>query len=855
MRRNDWTPRNLPHRWGLVLLVAIALAVPFLVPGSLAASGIPDSLIWDYDPNTTGTQEGTGYWLNWENKANWWYFDNYSGLEHNLVWNNNTFANKTAVFGNSSGLPFGAQINVWSPINVGSIVFNSGANYTIAGNTLTLPDFNGTITANVDATISSPISTAWPAKYGSGTLTLTASNNISMRFDVFQGVLNLRNSNAIGSADAGVWTTSQWSGGTLELQDNIDIPGGAILSGQTWTYVPILRNVSGVNSMGGGLTLVGQTNINVTVESGSQLTIGGGIHGHYSDAPSLTKLGAGALIVNGPGDYPGTTGISGGILSINHNAGLGTADAGTEVSGGATLQIQGNLNIAAESLLIAGYGFNYGGALRSASGYNTWGGPITLYSYYNSNVPTIGVDTGSTLIVSNTISESYSQSLVKTGGGKLILTAPNAYTGSTYVAAGALNIRNNTALGAGNAAVSVYNGASLEMENNITVSGKAIQLAGNGLYGWGALRSATGSNTWNGDVLLDASYHNVTISVDGQSTLTINGTIQLLGGQSSLTKIYDGTLILTGNNTYPDATYINGGVVNVRHNAGLGSANAGTFVAYGASLEVQDGITILGESISLQGDGLQIRGALRNVSGQNSLTGTITLLGDTRIASDEGNLVLHGSVLGGGKLTKTGGGTLMLEGDCSYIGATTVSAGTLVVDGVIRSNTKVEAGARLNGWGVIHGAVTVDDGGTISAGQSPGHLTIADSSYQQNGTMLVEIAGIKQGGTYDWIEVPDSSATFGASAMLDINLTGGFNPAIGNSFDILTAGKGIANFNLLTFDFNDAPLNNGYWQASIVSLGGNAEALRLGVVPEPSTLALLVSGLLGLLAYAWRRRS
>jgi hypothetical protein len=41
-----------------------------------------------------------------------------------------------------------------------------------------------------------------------------------------------------------------------------------------------------------------------------------------------------------------------------------------------------------------------------------------------------------------------------------------------------------------------------------------------------------------------------------------------------------------------------------------------------------------------------------------------------------------------------------------------------------------------------------------------------------------------------------------------------------------------------------------YW----VELKRDSTGLTMGIVPEPGTLGLLITGGLGLLAYAWRRR-
>ena len=114
----------------------------------------------------------------------------------------------------------------------------------------------------------------------------------------------------------------------------------------------------------------------------------------------------------------------------------------------------------------------------------------------------------------------------------------------------------------------------------------------------------------------------------------------------------------------------------------------------GAALQIQGGITTAAEALTLNGTGISNDGALRNVSGNNTYTGAITLGSATRINSDAGTLTLDvasgnaifaanqnvtfggaGSITvadsiatGSGTLTKDGSGTLTLTGINTYTG-------------------------------------------------------------------------------------------------------------------------------------------------------------------------------------------
>lgn len=83
------------------------------------------------------------------------------------------------------------------------------------------------------------------------------------------------------------------------------------------------------------------------------------------------------------------------------------------------------------------------------------------------------------------------------------------------------------------------------------------------------------------------------------------------------------------------------------------------------------------------------------------------------------------SVIGTGGIVKIGPGILLCDGNHSYSGPTTVSNGTMYVNGSLSSSTvSVKAGATFGGQGTV-GSVLVDKGGKIEAGQGgTGTLTL-----------------------------------------------------------------------------------------------------------------------------------
>lgn len=213
------------------------------------------------------------------------------------------------------------------------------------------------------------------------------------------------------------------------------------------------------------------------------------------------------------------------------------------------------------------------------------------------------------------------------------------------------------------------------------------------------------------------------------------------------------------------------------------------------------------------------------------------------------------SASGGGKLTKDGDGILTLTNTSSYTGATTVKAGTLVVDGNISTSllTTVEDGGTLAGAGAV-GALTIATGGFINPGNSPGQLTV-DGNYIQAGLYTAEITGLTAETEHDQIAVTGTvditggslttvfSGSYVENNLLFILLNDGTD-AITGTFTGLAEGDTVYSSGGLDWKIS-------YTADSVTNsfTGGNDIALM--AIPEPS--AALLGGL-GLLALLRRRR-
>ncbi len=126
--------------------------------------------------------------------------------------------------------------------------------------------------------------------------------------------------------------------------------------------ISVTENQAADNLWRGPVDLV--TNSNIDVAYDSRLTLLGTISDNTTALPAIpnsvaagfTKLGLGELTLAAANTYTGTTNVGQGIMTVENNQALGSPIAGTIVANGATLQLQGNITIGAESLTVQGSG-------------------------------------------------------------------------------------------------------------------------------------------------------------------------------------------------------------------------------------------------------------------------------------------------------------------------------------------------------------------------------------------------------------------------------------------------------------------------------------------------------------------
>ncbi len=414
---------------------------------------------------------------------------------------------------------------------------------------------------------------------------------------------------------------------------------------------------------------------------------------------SLTKTGAGTLILNAENTYTGSTTISEGTLIATNVEALGTGN----VTDNATLELNtgGDFDNAISG---SGQVVKSGDETLTLSGANSYTGGTTISggTLFASNVEALGtgdITDNATLELNaggdfaNNIGGT--GSVVKSGDKTLTLSGSNTYTGGTTISGGTLVASNVEALGSGD----VTDNATLELntggdfDNAISGSGQVVK-SGDKTLTLSGINSYTGGTTISGGTLVASNVYAL-----GSGDVTDNATLELntggdfdnaIGGTGSVVKSGDKTLTLSGANSYTGGTTISGGTLVASNVEAVGSGD----VTDNATLDMKTGGDFA-NNIGGTGSVVKSGDKTLTLSGTNSYTGGTTISGGTLVANNvealgtgdvTNNATLElntggdfdNAISGSGQVVKSGDKTLTLSGANSYSGATTISGGTLI---------------------------------------------------------------------------------------------------------------------------------------------------------------------------------
>lgn len=146
---------------------------------------------------------------------------------------------------------------------------------------------------------------------------------------------------------------------------------------------------------------------------------------------------------------------------------------------------------------------------------------------------------------------------------------------------------------------------------------------------------------------------------------------------------------------------------------------------------------------------------------------------------------------GPNSLNKVGAGTLTLGGTNTHSGLTTVSAGRLIVNGMLQANTNlvnVSNGAALGGTGLVLRVVNVASNATVDAGWSTnvvGTLTVSSNvTFATGAKLAVDLSG----ATADLLNVTAGSVAVSGTGVVTINVRG--NPGSKYEWEIVKSTSG-----------------------------------------------------------------
>lgn len=606
-------------------------------------------------------------------------------------------------------------------------------------------------------------------KQGTGTLTLLGDHSYSGGTTIEGGLLQVGN----GATAATLNTPTVLNNGRISFALNNDYTfdgtisgtGALTKTGLGTTTLTANNSYAGTTSVllgtlivdGNQASATGTTTVGVNGALGGKGTIGGSVNV------------SGALSPGDPGNVAGTLTINGNLglnssATLNYNFGQANVAGGAFndlINVGGSLTLDGTLNVTQSAGGNLGPGvyriINYNGSLTN-NGLNV-ADPNYFVQTSIANQVNLVNSAGLTLSYWDGDAGPHSDGAVTGGSGTWRAAGDQNWTDAAGVFAAPF----------ANGSFAIFQGTAgtLTVDNtNGAVQAAGMQFASDGYVVQGAgIELVGGSSTIRvGDGTAAGAGYTATIAAN-------------LGGNSQLVKTDDGTLVLSGTNSY-SGTAINGGILRIASDTNLGAA--------------------LG--------GLSFNGGTLNTTADITSTRAITLAGAGTFQTNAGTTTtLTGSIAGAGTLTKVGAGTLALTVPNSYQGGTVINGGTVEIQsdaGLGDASGKVSFdGGTLHVTGTVPlsvrdttlnaggGTITADNsvqwGGTISGAgaltaNGSGFLVLsADNSYAGGTTIAGGVLQLGAGGTTGSIlgDVVDNG-----------NL--GFNRSDLYSFDGLISGSG-----------------------------------------------------------------
>ena len=605
-------------------------------------------------------------------------------------------------------------------------------------------------------------------------------------------------------------------GGTLTLKGDLSVNGNTVAAGAGGTGTT--AGTAG-SDFGSGLFLQGSGTITFSPGAGNTQTVdnviadqtGSGGMGSNAGSYSLTKSGAGTLILNGNNTFTGGVTLNGGTISVGHGNALGSGTL--TVLSNSTLDIQDYFTIYNAANLQADLAINVEGCCLG-----TYAGDIASTGNFG---------------------------VTKTGTGILILSGTNTYTGGTTIDDGVLQLGNGVT-GSIVGAVTVNSSGYFDIVNANTsgitsITNHGITFFGNSTdagtatitnNGWLAFFS--NASAANASITNNASLSFFYGSTASNANITNNGYLDFYedstAGNATITN--QALLAFSEKSTAGNANITNNGLMGFAGKSSAGNAaitnnfallfdekssadNATIVTAANAFTLFWDRanggnarfITEAGGEVDFsntkgrKGDGQISAGSIAGagtyfIGGGN----TLTVGGNNDSTEVSGEIANDcGCNPGDGALVKIGTGTLTLSGINTYRGGTTIAGGTVSV-GAEANLGDLAGGLTFNGGilqvtGNTFGATARNivwgpNGGGFDIGEATHSFTVAQTLAGAGGLTKLGAGTLILPGTQNYTGATTVSAgtllvngSIASSSLTTVNngATLGGNGIVGNT--------------------------------------------------------------------------
>lgn len=406
--------------------------------------------------------------------------------------------------------------------------------------------------------------------------TLTLGGTASATLDASLIGTQIQNFSNFEKAGSGSWTLT-----------------GTTSSDRVWNV--LAGNLTGSTASFGNGNIF--NNASLTFDQASDATYAGTISG----GGSLTKSGAGALVLTQNHAYTGGTTITSGTLQVGNGGTSGSLTG--NVLNNAVLRFNRADDVAYARVVSGTGALVKDGAGNLTLGSNTYAGGTTINSGTLTGTASsfgLGAIVNNARLVfqqsqdatlSNLISGS--GNLTKAGTGTLVMTANQTYTGGTTLSAGTLQIGNGG--NSGSLAGDVLNNGVLRFNRADDLNHTGVVAGTGGLVKDGAGNLTLGSNSYAGGTLINSGTVTGTASSFGTGDIVNDAALVVdqdqegvlsnsLSGVGSLTKRGLSKLIINGSASAAGGTTVDAGQLIVGASAGSDAYLASNVIVNEATL-------------------------------------------------------------------------------------------------------------------------------------------------------------------------------------------------------------------------------------------------------------------------------